>query len=304
MKSIDIAATIFFSVLFTVCCTHAVAQNNALYNQTFTNGQGNVILLGKSTRERLQQAPFDSWFDKNYADYIVDTVAAQRLKPLLQHKRFVIFMGTWCGDSRREVPRIYKLLDYCGVPASQIELINLNNADTAYKQSPGHEEKGLNIFRVPDLLVYDGKHEIGRVIESPVASWEKDLLTIAGKESYQPHYAGTATLGKLYSTTPLEKLAKDTQAIAATLKPLVIARGELHSYGNLLMQSKDTAHAMLTYCINTQLYPGDPVAWTTLATACFKTGDKRGAANCCRVALGLQPDNKEAAALLQQLDGQ
>ncbi len=26
-------------------------------------------------------------------------------------------MGTWCGDSRREVPRMYKILDYCQVKA-------------------------------------------------------------------------------------------------------------------------------------------------------------------------------------------
>ena len=72
-------------------------------------------------------------------------------------------MGTWCGDSRQEVPKIYKVLDHCNVPESHIQLINLNVHDSVYKQSPSHEEKGLNIHRVPDLLVYEKEKEMGRV---------------------------------------------------------------------------------------------------------------------------------------------
>jgi hypothetical protein len=97
-------------------------------------------------------------------------------------------MGTWCGDSRREVPRMYKILDYCGVKASQIQLVNVSNSDTAYKQSPGHEEKGMDIRRVPDLLVFNNNREQGRIVESPVVSLEKDLLSIVSGAPYEPRY--------------------------------------------------------------------------------------------------------------------
>ena len=97
-------------------------------------------------------------------------------------------MGTWCGDSRREVPSIYKILDYCQVKPSQVQLINLNNSDTAYKQSPGHEEQGLNIRRVPTLLIFDNQHEMGRMVESPVTSLEKDILAIVTGQPYEHRY--------------------------------------------------------------------------------------------------------------------
>ena len=97
-------------------------------------------------------------------------------------------MGTWCGDSRREVPRMYKILDHSQVKPSQIQLINLNNSDTAYKQSPTHEERGLNILRVPTLLIFENGREVGRVVESPVISLEKDILAIGTGQPYEHRY--------------------------------------------------------------------------------------------------------------------
>lgn len=158
-----------------------------------TDKKGNLILLGKTTRERLAQAPFDSWYIKNYESYIVDSNIAAQAKPLLGNKRFLLFMGTWCGDSRREVPRMYRILDYCQVKPAQITLINLSNSDTAYKQSPGHEEQGLNIRRVPTLLIFEGKREIGRVVESPVTSLEKDILAIVTGQPYEHRYRNLGT---------------------------------------------------------------------------------------------------------------
>ncbi|OQP43042.1 hypothetical protein A4H97_12925 [Niastella yeongjuensis] len=157
-------------------------------NIEVTDKKGNLILLGKSTRERLAQPPFDVWYTKNFEAYTVDSTTANQIKPLLKNKQFLLFMGTWCGDSRREVPRMYKILDYCGVKHSQIQLITLNNSDTAYKQSPGHEERGLNIRRVPTLLIFENQREVGRVVESPITSLEKDIQAIVTGKPYEHRY--------------------------------------------------------------------------------------------------------------------
>jgi hypothetical protein len=154
-----------------------------------TDKNGHPMLLGPGTRQRLQQPPYDNWFVKNYDEYAVDSITATRLKPALTGKRFLIFMGTWCGDSRREVPRMFKILDCCGVDPSRIQLIMVSNLDRLYKQSPGHEEKGRDIRRVPDLIVLAGKKEIGRIVESPITSLEKDLLAIITRQNYIPNYA-------------------------------------------------------------------------------------------------------------------
>jgi hypothetical protein len=192
MKSIHKVALCCF-VITIYACSHKMSSSSPVsMNQEIKDYRGNTILLGKSTRQRLEQPPYDSWFTQNYNDYIVDTTTAQEImgkRRSIKNIRFVLFMGTWCGDSRREVPRIYKLLDYCGISPAQVQLINLNNQGTDYKQSPTHEEKGLHIIRVPTLLVMVHNKETGRIVETPVMSWEKDLLAILSGKTYEPRYS-------------------------------------------------------------------------------------------------------------------
>jgi thiol-disulfide isomerase/thioredoxin len=193
MKSIYITV-IAISIFVLAACTPKMAtQQTQPVNIEIIDKRGNLILLGKSTRERLAQPPFDVWYTKNFEAYTIDSSTANQIKPLLKNKQFLLFMGTWCGDSRREVPRIYKILDYCGVKPSQIQLINLNNSDTAYKQSPGHEEQGLNIRRVPTLLLLEKQHEVGRMVESPITSLEKDILAIVTGQPYEHRYKNLVT---------------------------------------------------------------------------------------------------------------
>src|SRR5688500_9267331 len=131
MKPVHITVIIVIIFVITACTPKMAGQPAQRVNMEVTDKRGNLMLLGKSTRERLAQPPFDNWFTKNYSTYIVDSNTANQVKPLLKNKQFPLFMGTWCGDSRREVPRMYKILDYCQVKS--IQLINLNNSDTAYK---------------------------------------------------------------------------------------------------------------------------------------------------------------------------
>lgn len=164
-------------LLLLISCAHTrVAQKPAM-------------LLGQHPREDLQKPPFSTWFNNNYADFTINKDSIQILSPLLSGLSFEIFMGTWCPDSRREVPRMLKILDACHVPADSIRIIMVDYREGAYKQSPGHEEKGKDIRHVPDLLVLDHGLEKGRIVESPVVSLENDLLAITTGEAYKPHYS-------------------------------------------------------------------------------------------------------------------
>lgn len=64
----------------------------------------------------------------------------------------------------------------------------VSNRDSLYKKSPQHEETGKNIVRVPTIIIEQKGVEIGRIIEFPKTSLEKDLLSILRKEKYQPNY--------------------------------------------------------------------------------------------------------------------
>jgi len=209
MQSIHIILIAVFIFIIAACTPKMASQATQPVNIEATDKKGNLILLGKTTRERLAQPPFDVWYTKNYEAYRVDSNTAGQLKPLLKNKHFLLFMGTWCGDSRREVPRMYKILDFCGVKGSQIQLITLNNSDTAYKQSPNHEERGLNIRRVPTLLIYENQQEVGRVVESPVTSLEKDILAILSGQPYEHRYKdlGITKPANKADTTPSQPAA-------------------------------------------------------------------------------------------------
>jgi len=72
-------------------------------------------------------------------------------------------MGTWCPDSRKEVPRFYKILDSLKFPESQLKLITVNRM----KKGIAQETDGLNIQRVPTFIFYKDGKEVGRIIEHP-----------------------------------------------------------------------------------------------------------------------------------------
>jgi hypothetical protein len=176
--------------LFTIysCSVSKNTTSSILVNQLSKDRSGNDMLLGKCTKAALLQTPFADWFTPNYESYTVDSFTCNFIKPLLAGKSITIFMGTWCGDSRREVPRVLKMLECCGFPEKNLTLVMVSNKDSLYKKSPQHEETGKNIVRVPTIIIEQKGTEVGRIIELPKTSLEKDMLTILRKENYQPNY--------------------------------------------------------------------------------------------------------------------
>ncbi|HJS54442.1 MAG TPA: hypothetical protein VJ765_07865 [Chitinophagaceae bacterium] len=182
---------IIIIVSFVTIYSCSVTKNSAspvLINQLSKDSRGNDMLLGKCTRSALLQQPFADWYKANYDSYALDSFTCNYIRPLLAGKSITIFMGTWCGDSRREVPRVLKMLDCCNFPSSSLTMIMVSNKDSLYKKSPQHEEAGKNIARVPTIIIEQKGVEIGRIIEFPITSLENDLLAILRKEKYQPNY--------------------------------------------------------------------------------------------------------------------
>jgi hypothetical protein len=271
-------------------------------NQESRDVDGNPMLLGICTKERLVQNPFGSWFNLNYSNYKIDTAVAEKLRTKLVNIRFEIFMGTWCGDSRREVPRMFKILDYCGVTAAQIELITLSDLDSSYKQSPGHEERGLDIHRVPDLIVFSDKKEIGRIVESPVVSLEKDLSAIINGENYIPNYHAVSFLSDLFRRKEDLSFGKNPSTLAIQIKPMVVSPAELNTYGYVLLAAHQTLHSRLVFELNTLLYPENANSYLSLANFYIRTGNKNLAKENLNKAISLQPDNEAVKKKLELLN--
>ncbi|MCF8366216.1 MAG: thioredoxin family protein [Bacteroidales bacterium] len=135
---------------------------------------GTQILIGDCDENGLKSDVFKGFYESGYVDY---TPLADVIKKLSKQKNGVeitVVMGSWCDDSQVQVPRFYKILDEMGFKKSNVNLIcvdtNKNAGDT--------DISGLDIQRVPTFIFYKKEREIGRIVESPNSSLEKDMLLI------------------------------------------------------------------------------------------------------------------------------
>lgn len=207
-------------------------------------------------------------------------------------------MGTWCGDSKREIPRIFKLLEYSGVRASQLTMVMLDNRDSVYKQSPGHEEKDKAIHRVPTLIVYDGKKEMNRIVEVPVISLERDLLLILTGQQYEPSYEAATYLLNLTASKQLAVIKQDSGAIISILKNLSRNSAELNSLGYVWMAAGNMDKAWLAFDFNAALYPKNANVYDSLGEMYIRRNNKAAARVNYNKVLLLDPGNAHAAKML------
>lgn len=150
---------------------------------------GSAYLVGPITREALLQKAYANWFQPTYTSTSITDLEQKKLKELLPDIQILIFLGTWCGDSKRQVPAFLKILDTADFPSDHVKIVALDRAKERYKQSPGGEEWGLNIKRVPTFIFFKNGREINRIVEKPKRSLALDMIAIASEKEYLPHYA-------------------------------------------------------------------------------------------------------------------
>ena len=136
-------------------------------------------LLGHFTRWMMTIPPHSEWFIKGYDDYHFDEEVVKKLTTISREGLSIkIVMGSWCPDSRREVPRFMKILDYWKFPEEKLTYIGVDDS----KFSPIADYESLNIVRVPTFIFFRNNIETGRIIEVPKTSLEQDMVNILEKE--------------------------------------------------------------------------------------------------------------------------
>lgn len=267
-----------------------------------TTGDKPKILYGICSKTDLMAAPFDTWFVKNHEAYIPDSAAVLSLKKEgFRNVSIRIFFGTWCGDSKREVPRFYKLLEAIGFPMDKVMLIATGASDSLYKQSPQHEEAGLGIFKVPTFIFYKNGNEINRLVEFPSLSLERDMLAILQGKAYTPNYASFELIRKWLSTGLLTDPNISAQSIAAQLRPVVYSENELNSLGYVLLAQQKMKEAIIIFQANYYLYPQSANIASSLGEGYLKTGDIKNAVYYLEYALAKNTDPKMLRGILDLL---
>ena len=135
-------------------------------------------LLGYFNLSKLYSKPYSSWFVKGYDTYKYDETAVSKLREAgFTGLSIKIVLGTWCPDSRREVPRFFRVLDAVDFPKDKVELIGTDDS----KFAPIENFAALDIVRVPTFIVFRNNIEVGRIIENPVTSLEQDMIDILSR---------------------------------------------------------------------------------------------------------------------------
>ncbi|MFI5251270.1 MAG: thioredoxin family protein [Bacteroidota bacterium] len=123
------------------------------------------------TPRTIFQSPAYAWFDTAYTAYQPNQEKLEQLSKMKDSVDILVVYGTWCSDSRRELPHFFKIMDAIKFPADKISLIALDRS----KQLPPGIAQQHDITLVPTFIITYRGMEIGRIIESPKTSLEEDL---------------------------------------------------------------------------------------------------------------------------------
>ncbi|MGK0387037.1 MAG: thiol-disulfide isomerase/thioredoxin [Patiriisocius sp.] len=283
------------SITFSICA--ASAQS---FNTEITEGS-KTSLQGKINKEGLSGEGYGSWFVKNYDAYAPTPEVTAQLKEELEGITIKAFMGTWCGDSKKEVPKLYKLLDAASFSLDRLTMVGVSREVETYKQSPGGEEEGLNVARVPTFIFYKDGKEINRFVERPIETLEKDILQLVQGE-YQSSYQIIAKTGDLLTEMGLIKFQKKLKKTAKRLKPISKNHHELNAYASVLFFANKEQEAIAVARLNILLYAEEANTYVSLANKLKQTNNPKEAVTLYQKALALDPEHKQAKAGITQIE--
>lgn len=149
------------------------------------------VLVGPVTREQIESAHPD-WVQSEVSAS-PDAEAAHGLAGVPPGAEVTVFLGTWCSDSARELPRFWRSLDEAGgsVPF-QIHYVGVDRE----KKQPAAPIANFEIEFVPTFIVSREGREVGRIVEEAPHGVERDLLALLSGKAHgvlsasQPGEAG------------------------------------------------------------------------------------------------------------------
>jgi len=182
---------LLLSIILITSCVNDKKEKNELSSETpelqkeaISEYEDEILLLGLQSRNALEEAPYNEWFEENYT-YEPNPDAMKTLSENIDGASFIVFMGTWCEDSQLHTPAFFKILDQLNFPEENVRLITVSRD----KDTPEGLENGFDIEYVPTIILYKNKKELGRIVEWPIESIEKDLAAIITGQDYKHTYA-------------------------------------------------------------------------------------------------------------------
>lgn len=139
-----------------------------------TTNQKSPEIISNLQVDELKQGVHSNWFAPRYERAVMDENRVAYLATLLEGVEILGFVGTWCGDTQRDLPNLFKTLDEIGFEEEKIDLVAV---DRSYKDPSGNNTE-WNIKRVPTFIFLKDNEEVGRYIERPRVSLIEDIIKI------------------------------------------------------------------------------------------------------------------------------
>lgn len=172
------ARTAFAPLAFAVLATVACASASGPAGSAAGLKEEIPVLVGPVTREAIEEA-LPAWVQAQ-VDAQLDSEAARGLASVEPGAELIVYLGTWCGDSRREVPRFWRVLDESGgVVPFEVRYVGVDRE----KKEPAEAVITDDIRYVPTFIVRRGGQEVGRIVEESPNGIEADLLALLRGES-------------------------------------------------------------------------------------------------------------------------
>jgi hypothetical protein len=150
-----------------------LSQSNTAIPEKNTKSDG---LIGKCQRIDLQKGEFSGYFFKEYAHYSPKKEVITLLKNNIYSYSIIVVLGTWCSDSKEQVPGFFKILDELDYNTNYLEIICVNREKVA-----GIDISALKIERVPTFIFFRDGIEKGRITETPLLTLEEDIYNLLSK---------------------------------------------------------------------------------------------------------------------------
>ncbi|WP_424494902.1 thioredoxin family protein [Salinimicrobium sp. GXAS 041] len=144
-----------------------------------------TMLTGVITKKDLKEAPYSSWFTSSYEAYKPSDEELQVIKENINGYTIEAYMGTWCVDSRHEIPKLFKLLEEAGYDLDKMRLVAVDRS----KNIPEGVENSASIEMVPTVIFYKDGKEVNRFVEYSIGSFEQDIAKIVTNKDYSNPYS-------------------------------------------------------------------------------------------------------------------
>ena len=163
-------STIF--ILLILIASSTFAQSD--FDKSVDSENGSIVFKGQLTLEDLKKESSFDWLNSDSKKYSPDSADIRFLRKHLPNYKAVSFLGTWCEDSHTLFPKLVKILDLVAFPVSNHTIFGVDRS----KKTKYVESQLYSVEFVPTIILYKGFTEIGRIVEAPEKSLEKDLVRI------------------------------------------------------------------------------------------------------------------------------